>query len=490
MLPIIDQAPTLWTSIPPDADPRLISKVISKSGNCPLFINREEFLFGTSLSSRSFLQQLCPQVHRWKTASFTLQAKGMQYLQECLTNSFAPQLEELHLIVRVGDRVRVDLFRGGVGRLKKLDLMGLSIPWTSPLLSHLQVLRLTGVGDSTGPTTIHILTVLAQCPELLELRIVDCNIRDVAAPNLPSRLELPHLRILSFHHKAISIPQFSVHLAMSLLTPVSPLAPFAILSRISTPKYDYFHLISEFKNDLRRDNPLEKISNIRPSLAHLVASARHIEIKIDEVCCQYSAHSGEPVAPLKLCITHPSPFAVLGWITGVFCDAMKTVPSEVVISSTLPEHGLSAIGRVSSTTTLELRGAQTPIIRYLSTTTLIDGKRRWPLPELATLTIDEDDNDPDEILRMVESRYGLTTKYTHLGSKTQLPVPFESLVIDGMGTTLSRDTYRRIREIVGGDCFEAISMGWDEEDDEEDDDDDDDTSTSYGGQLMTLDWNH
>ncbi|KAG8892899.1 hypothetical protein FRB99_002358, partial [Tulasnella sp. 403] len=74
----------------------------------------------------------------------------------------------------------------------------------------------------------------------------------------------------------------------------------------------------------------------------------------------------------------------------------------------------------------------TALIRHLSTPTLISGKLYWPLPALAALTIQADDCTPEEILDMVESRYG--SKKAML--RAQFPSRFASLVINGPGKTL------------------------------------------------------
>ncbi|KAG8897274.1 hypothetical protein FRB99_008268, partial [Tulasnella sp. 403] len=58
-----------------------------------------------------------------------------------------------------------------------------------------------------------------------------------------------------------------------------------------------------------------------------------------------------------------------------------------------------------TTSELHIFGNQMPFIQYLSAPTLINGTRDWPLPILDILTIQEVDNDPNEILRMVEGCY-------------------------------------------------------------------------------------
>ncbi|KAG8905671.1 exo-1,3-beta-glucanase [Tulasnella sp. 403] len=463
------QAPMFWTNISANNHPSFVSKLISRSGNCPLFINKGIFLEGAPRSTRSFLQQLLPQIHRWKTASLSL--RNIQHLPERLINASVPQLEELSLSAHRRDGGgQIDLFRGGAERLKKLDLWGVSIPWTSPLLLRLQVLRLMDLGDSAGVTTTHILNVLAQCTELSALRISGCSIHYSEAPNLPARLELPHLRSLSIDRIA------------------PPNAPFWILSRISTPKYDQFDLVCSFAGHLLPDDPLQKISHITPSLVHLVASAQRVAIALEGTGCQYTAlPGGWDSRKLRLSITHLSTSIVLGWVVAAFCDAMKNIRSEVAFSrfDSLLQSDLATIDRTSLVTKLSLAGEQTFVIRHLSTTTLVDGKQRWLFPELVTLSIDEDSNHPDEILRMVERRYGRTTEPNDAEADIQLPTPLTSLVIYGSGKVLDGHTFHRLREIVGEDCFK-----WDTEytaeDDEGDSDDEEDEDDEDGGDNNSI----
>ncbi|KAG8892768.1 hypothetical protein FRB99_002446, partial [Tulasnella sp. 403] len=276
------------------------------------------------------------------------------------------------------------------------------------------------LGNSVTATTAHILTTLAQCPEIPELQIYPSSLRDSDASDLPDRLELPHLRVLE----------------IGLITP--PVAKYSILSRISSPKYDHFRLDSDLPIGLLPDNLLESISHIAPSLVHIVASVPCVEISLGDSECQYSIHSVEHI--LNLDITYPAPSTVLEWITTVFGNAMKSVQADVTIERyTSPsENNPLAIGRIPLISSLKLlgRGNQTPITRHLSTALKVDGRLQWPFPELASLRIEENSNSPDEILLMLESRYGHSTKSKKADSKIGLPAPLVSFVIHGSGKTL------------------------------------------------------
>ncbi|KAG8906257.1 hypothetical protein FRB99_007319 [Tulasnella sp. 403] len=424
---IIERSPTLWTTIYINDDTRLIQKIISSSA-----------LKSTDGKSPN--------------SDYQTKKKNTKRLLECLTDASAPRLEKLCLSVDLtsgGAGTRIDLFHGGAGCLKELHLSGLSIPWTSPLLSRLRVLRLAYLKESVAVTTMHILTTLTQCPEISELQIHNCDLRHSNAPDLPARLELPHLRVLSFCY----------------VTPSA--ASYSILRRISSPKYDQFILKSHpiITGPTPPDNLLETISHLVPSVMHLATLARHVTMCLGYFHCQYATEDFN----LQFCLAHPSPPTVLRWITTALGDAMKSVQVELDISSLPSESDLLAVSSIPIITSLVLECSlndQTPVIRFLSTPTLVDGKKHWPFPNLASLEVEEEACDPSEIRRMVESRYGRTTESKKAKSKALLPAPFTSLVIDGSGTTLNDRTFRRIREIVGDDCFT-----WDIQEDDEDEDD-------------------
>ncbi|KAG8898064.1 hypothetical protein FRB99_007684, partial [Tulasnella sp. 403] len=160
-------------------------------------------------------------------------------------------------------------------------------------------------------------------------------------------------------------------------------------------------------------------------------------------------------APFQLQVTRPFVMDVFGWITDAFADALEDAIVKVVIG---PDHIMSQedvatlCSKVPTITALRIFGTQTPLIRYLATPTLVDGIRRWPLPQLVSLTVQEGDVDPDEMLGMLESRYGYTLK--NEDAKARLPSPFSTLVIRSSGESLDDRTLQEIRRIVGEDCLE------------------------------------
>ncbi|KAG8892752.1 hypothetical protein FRB99_002463, partial [Tulasnella sp. 403] len=428
---IIGQAPTLWTVVFDHYDLRLVDKIIDKSGNYPLSLLSRGWYHQRPIheTAESFLKRLCPTAYRWKAAEFSMGRQEIRDLETCLRDLSAPKLKKLCVVGEDGSGSSVELFRGGAGHLEELDLTAVSINQTSSLLSGLRILRLKYLNHSL--TTRCLLVALMRCPNLSELRINSCALHEsTTSDDLPARLELPHLNILD-------------------LCLVTPSAAISILTRISSPKYTYFRLVPETLQEVpSTDDILQSISHHIPSLRHLIVSAAKLAITLGWYNCQCIAGLPWSDPFFELSIDHDSPTTtVLAWITEAFAGVLEGVATKIVIGfyRALSEEDLAIMCRIPLINALRISGNQTSLLRHLSTPTLVNGKEHWPLPKLATLIIEEDHYNPDEILDMVESRYELR-KPT---SNAQLPSRFSSLVINGSGTTLGDHTVQQIRSIVG-----------------------------------------
>ncbi|KAG8893533.1 hypothetical protein FRB99_001892, partial [Tulasnella sp. 403] len=237
--------------------------------------------------------------------------------------------------------------------------------------------------------------------------------------------------------------------------------------------YERFRLVLGFpeeeeeeeEEELPINDLLQSISNVVPSLLHLVASAEGIGINLTPRSCRYTSYLqtvARNIASLDVGIINAPPIPVLDWLIAGFGDAMNNVPTiraEVVeYPSGKKELAVTAIGKFPLVTELQLSRDHTPVIRYLSSPTLVDGTLQWPLPRLTKLKFDAESYDPKVILDMVESRYGHTLE---ANSKAQLPSRFEFLTIINASTKLNWDqkVVDRIRNIVGEDHLQVTERG-------------------------------
>ncbi|KAG8899744.1 hypothetical protein FRB99_006460, partial [Tulasnella sp. 403] len=320
---IINQVPKLWTTVFDHYHPRLIDKIISRSGEYPLSLLSSEYHNGNTIyryqTMESFLKRLRSTAHRWEVIELSIREEDGHFLETCLGDLSAPKLKKLRIQLKIEGGIFIDPFRGGTGHLEELDLAAATIHWTSPLLSRLQILRLRYSGAEM--TTNRLLTTLAQCLNLSELLIDNfCFHGSTTSERLSTRLELPHLQVLD-------------------LIEIDPsTAAYSILSCISSPKYKHFRFVSEFEEEPHSGDVLPSFSHHIPSLRHLVASSRKVVIDLGLTNCRYVTRSNStPDGPLfHLDIGHQSPMMVLLWIKEAFPDMLNGVDTKLTIGRDAP----------------------------------------------------------------------------------------------------------------------------------------------------------
>ncbi|KAG8906583.1 hypothetical protein FRB99_006538 [Tulasnella sp. 403] len=286
--------------------------------------------------------------------------------------------------------------------------------------------------------------MLAQCPDLSELHIKECHFEDTGLPNHPpARLEFPHLR----------------NLELARIRPLT--AAYSILSQISSPTYDHFHLVSGamIKSELPLGDPLPHLSHVIPSLSHLVAPANGIiSINLRSYTRHFSMRDAPygRILPFQLEVMHRSPTAVLQWLIAGLGHAMQNVATDITFdrSYTLSQLDIATIGRIPFVTKLCIYGISTRMIQYLSSPILVEGTQHWPLPRLASLYVNETDTkNLEDILAMVKSRYGHGA-----GLNAKLPSPFECLSVDGARDSWDCDVFDKIGGIVGKDHLKKLDF--------------------------------
>ncbi|KAG8901496.1 hypothetical protein FRB99_005272 [Tulasnella sp. 403] len=395
----------------------------------------------------------------WGVAYFTVyNSQDAGYLTKHLTNASAPRLKELS-VRTAGYNTCMDLFRGGAERLEELVLSGVFMPWTFTSLPHLRILRLSKLKSKAAVTTGGFVKLLLKCPNLTKLEIQDCEISESNTSDLPDHLELAHLR----------------HLDFSRNTP--PVSAYSILSRIHSPRFEHFHFRSRSFISLT-DNALRNLSHFAPSLVNLVASARKLFFHLRRTAYDFGTYSGLPTGlrywPFQLYRWHDgaeAPSALVEWVTAHFGDAMKDIKTHVEIHNlSLSQRDLAAIGTIPFVVSLDLDGSgdQTlPVLRLLSTRTLINGRQSWTFPRLAKLSIKGKSLNLDATLNMVESRYGHNLASEEVGLNAQLPTPFTELNIGTEDRTcVDPSMIDRISGIVGKDQlhWSVNRRGYGEED--------------------------
>lgn len=84
-------------------------------------------------------------------------------------------------------------------KLRRLQLKGVIIDWTSPLLSHLNTLSLGSIPDSAKPTPDQFKTMLESAPSLRRLHLADvCPSPGIHSPNgLAAPILMQHLEFLT-----------------------------------------------------------------------------------------------------------------------------------------------------------------------------------------------------------------------------------------------------------------------------------------------------
>lgn len=280
---VIDKAPGLWSYISLGDSGGRNTKNLAKSGNCGLdvwfpfsdrVISRDTPKHQKRLMHKSF-KEVCGHMWRWKRADILLRdswtgfefAKGLETpapMLETATVRVAPLLE--------GDPWEVDLFGGQAGGLKELTISGFVLPWDSAVLSDLQLLSITRTGYP-GPSTFQILTILRNCPRLVDLKLGDWS----TGPNDDDALAEALSPICLDALEALRIAWMPVQDSHTLVT------------RILAPNCKYFKydrdVGDQYGGSTHRDDPEERadsaISAITPFFNTIVASSKP---RLDLIC--------------------------------------------------------------------------------------------------------------------------------------------------------------------------------------------------------------
>ncbi|KAG8908483.1 hypothetical protein FRB99_005841, partial [Tulasnella sp. 403] len=436
---IVDKAPTLWTSICGDDKPSLVARALAKSGDCSLSVFTRAYspvdFFGRKSSSlSSFLDQVGPQVHRWQDADLFVASDISIFQKDFLLEASAPRLRKLRIIVNVPSpsEHRIDVFRGKAERLRELEIAGAPLQWSSSLLAGLHVLRITDIRD--GMNVTQLLAVLQGCPDLTELGVQRCSMLQTDPSELPERVDLPHLQ----------------HLELTHLSPSNVV--FEVLPRIFTPKYERFRISSPFVETATT----KTISHVYPALSQLVSSVAQIDLAISYNNFKFTEGSPGFRKPLvDIHVYQSQPLELLNYMATTFSQAMKGVETSISLGDFFDKKNAKdfvLIDGVPLVTTINAysRRDVSGLLTHLSTPTVINGTKRWPHPHLQCLSLYEESCDPETLLKMVQSRYGVAKAKGKGKHRVELPVPLESLEVTGQGHGYIQGTiFEKVEEIVG-----------------------------------------
>ncbi|KAG8907828.1 hypothetical protein FRB99_002001 [Tulasnella sp. 403] len=350
----------------------------------------------------------------------------------------APQLRTLRITSLKGPAEEsLDLFRGKTERLQQLEMTRVPLNWTSTPLTGLRILRLFDILHGTN--TSQLLTVLQQCPGLEELNLRVVRLEEVHPSELPGRIELSHLR----------------HLELEELSP--PRTTTEVFSRVFTPKYQHLKLSCETEGT----ELVEAICHARSALSPLVSSADKLSVTIDTSGLRFT--TGSVVFDIKV----DSPYRILGRLIARFGEAMEGVDTYLIFTDSLNSDdqqrfykkdfpiisNLSFVKDIYVETNIDA----SDLVTCLASPDIVNGVKRWPLPQLRRLNFHERNFQLSDLLDMLERRYGESTQEEQdEETEVELPAQLDDLEITAAKEHFDRLLFKEIEEIIGLECLTCL----------------------------------
>ncbi|KAG8907827.1 hypothetical protein FRB99_002000 [Tulasnella sp. 403] len=472
---IVNQTPSLWTSISREDREGVISRALVKSGGCPLYVFTGRSPHARAyLSLGTFLEKVCPHAHRWRGADVTLGSGPPLIVQTFrLANVAAPQLRTLRIAFNLTGVIEgpLNLFRGRTERLQELNVVRVPLNWNSTLLTGLRTLRLSDI--TYGMDVNRLFKTLQQCPGLEDLSLREVRLELVYPLELPERVELSSLR----------------RLELAALSPSRTTTE--LFSRVFTPEYHRFKLSCHWPTEATE--LMEAICRARSALNPVVSSARGIQIAINPSGLGFTA--GPMI--LKIDVHTDSPFGTLEYLTATFGKAMECV--ETILSlkddrirdnhngddddsddddqESFSEKDFAIISRLPLITEIYVEYTNldlSDLIHGLGSPDIVNGVKRLPLPNLRYLYLHQHNFELSELWDMLEQRYGVSAqeKQDEETMMVELPIPFQSLEITGIYWFFNDPLFRKIEDLVGSEHVTQVMDNraiMEEEPDEPDD---------------------
>lgn len=400
---VVYRTSSLWTCIHHHDTGIRNTLAISKSSNRPL-----DVVFQTnriwSKEVEESLRDACSTISRWRSAALLFWTDGD--VVRLLTVP-APLIESVDLMIAgvVREKYFIDLFGGQADRLQSLRLCRVSIPWDSAMLSNLRRLELSHIrSPQPSPTLDQLLFVLSSSPNLSVLKLDDVDIPGDLPLRAISPVRLPELSELRFRS----------------ISPRSIVTSY-LLHHINGPPCKSLSIEAA----LDETTPASISEGISPFIPHVTEGKMEISLVDSSLYCTL----GSPQGGFDILLyNHPFPGpVVLSSLVSVFRPdiiALEVTARLDHIRDVALGDLLDALSplKIVALDVGEYAGAN----RVLQELSAVDTTRHWRFPHMRELTINATDLVPENVVRMVEARYG-----RRMHAEDDLPIPLTRLVIKG-----------------------------------------------------------
>ncbi|KAG9034625.1 hypothetical protein FRB95_012945 [Tulasnella sp. JGI-2019a] len=324
----------------------------------------------------------------------------------------------------------IDMFCGGVDRLRHIDLSDFPIRWNSPLLSRLQTFKVTGSsGVWPPPSTSEILGILRQCPELRTFKLGYHGMGDPASGTTKSELNSVHLPFLEdftlMHNDAHAIT--------------------GIITSIYIPKCRKFHLTSYSpRNSIFSSGT----SHFVAALLSAIQSLPEISITVTStsltLACQGNAN---------VYIRHHSPWEDFTLLIEA-AILWPPIKADITVDPQLSAQAIDCLSKMTSITRLKLIGHSDQYIALLSNPTLNSfGEYKWVLPNLRELLLRRCAQNSIQLLMDLQDKRQIGVDGDLVdGVRLGLPIKLEKIHVQMTyvsGNPVKGEFYASLRELKG-----------------------------------------
>lgn len=432
---VVDQTPSLWSFLSPHDPHKFTSTAVFKSRSSDLTISQHRyFAVDNPEAYATFMEIITPEVHRWGSVMISPTALVEHTLGHLQRPS--PRLTTFALHTRSWTskdypQEPIDLFAGHAPRLRELDLLDVPLRWDSAALVGLTSLSVT-FQKKHAPSTIAILRVLSQCPDLTKLCL--------------RGWELPPADQASLQVELARLSELQVERLDSNMI-------YSLLLNIRAPVCTKLQIVCEYLSDLSII-PLPSSAEFAhsfPSIHQLLDEVENITVHDpSQTTVEVTVERDDRSGSFEFEFQGARVTRALEWLEDII-PCLKSRSTEV--SFEIFDNGdwavLDMLDRYFGVTNLstytdqeEDREDIESLLRYLATPNLTSRGLEWPFPSLERLDLVGPDIDPSAILKMVQGRY----ETEHYG-EWSLPNDFTRIYVDRARS--DSETRRAVENIVG-----------------------------------------